>query len=751
MSAPVAVSVAAALWLGCLIDGPPAGAVATLVLLGAAAVLASRRRTVAALVLVLTAMLLLGGALAGGRRQLRDASPLTSMAHRSVVGWFAGRIVTEPRDTGFGRWAIVRVSRAGPTTLAARAVLHLRPGDPADVGGVIAGRMRVSTLPDGGFGAHLRTIGAVAALRPVSTLRSGPAPLLLRSTTMVRRRAGAAFERALPRRSAALLSGLVLGTREGIDVHALRDAGLSHLVVVSGRHVAVLLAGLLTVASACGVGHRGRHRLALAGLWWFVLLTRWQPSVLRAAVMATMALVAALRGRSRDTVHTLAITALLLLLADPMLARQPGFALSVLAAAGVMVAVRRRDGDPPTGVALAVRATVGAQIATAPIILTIAGAVPLAAVPANLIGAPAAMAAQSIGVIAAALAAATAPGAVVVARLAAVPLAAFEWAATAFLRAPTLTVRSLPVVIAVTGLALLVGRLAGPRRLRLVLVGPGVLLLAGVAVAGIRPPDAPQVLRLVVADVGQGDALLIEAPDGGDGARMLVDGGPEPDTLAQMLRSRRLRALDAVVLTHGDHDHAGGLASVLERVRVGMLIVPAGDPALRDAAGSAREAVAAARAADVPIVGAHAGQRFALGAARVDVLAPTPLPTPGAGRNSRSIVMRVTGAHGAMLLTGDADATSQLRLLARPDRLRADVLKVPHHGGDTNTEGFLDAAHAAVAVASVGAANRYGHPHPTTVADVAPVPLWRTDRDGTITIELTAKGPVVTPRRPRAG
>ena len=129
------------------------------------------------------------------------------------------------------------------------------------------------------------------------------------------------------------------------------------------------------------------------------------------------------------------------------------------------------------------------------------------------------------------------------------------------------------------------------------------------------------------------------------------------------------------------------------------------------------------------------------------MLAPTAQSVPGAARNARSIVLRVEDAHGSMLLTGDAEDTTQLRLLGRRSAIRADVLKVPHHGGATNTAGFLDAVGAQVAVVSVGAGNTYRHPHPDTVTDIAPVPLWRTDLHGTVTVTLTPEGPVVDPER----
>ena len=385
MSTPLAVLVAVALWTGCLWDAPVTTAGIGVGLLLGAVVLAVRRGARAAIVALLVAMLLLGGGLAGGRRVLRERSPLIEFASAGRKVMIEGRVVTEPSVTAFGAWAVVRVAAVDGRRTATRGVMQLDLDEPVAVGQPIAGLMRVSPLPDGGFGRHLRTLGAAASIRPVGLLRTGAAPTPLRWTTEVRDRVRRAFDAALDADRAALLSGLVLGTRDGIDDDALRDAGLSHLVVVSGRHVAVLLGGLLVVAAAVGVGHRGRHSVALAGLWWFVVLTRWQPSVLRAAVMATLALVAALVGRDRDTLHTLAVTVTVLLLTDPLLARQAGFALSVLATAGVLAALRRDvRGGVPSGwrgrFRVAVRVTVAAQLATAPILLGMAGTVPLSAV-----------------------------------------------------------------------------------------------------------------------------------------------------------------------------------------------------------------------------------------------------------------------------------------------------------------------------------------------------------------------------------
>jgi competence protein ComEC len=735
-----ALLLAAAVWGGCLWDASPLSAPAGVALIAAALWPALRERTVAALVVTLAGMVLLGAGLAGGREALARASPLTAAVAGDRVIAVSGRVVTEPRATPFGSWVLLRVSNIAGVRTSTRVLLNLDGDEGAGVavGQPLTTVVRITPPPDGGFGRYLRSLGVVASARPVNEVRTGPAPGPIAFTTTIRTRATRVFQGALPETPAALLGGLVLGSRNGIPTVELAAAGLSHLVVVSGHHVAVLLAGLVLVTGACGLGVRGRCRMALFAVWWFVVLTRWEPSVLRAALMTSMVLLAMLLGRARDTMHTLAATVIVLLVVDPLLARQVGFALSVLATAGVLAAMRWTAGSRPAVITLA--ATLGAQIATAPVILQLAGTVPVAALPANLVAGPAAAVAQTLGLGSAALAAAHLPGAVALARLAGLPLRVVWWSAGAFTWLPALAPRH---VVALLIPPLLV---AAVRASRAVVAGAVVVTLVAATVILTLPPAAPPTLRLTVLDVGQGDGLLVEAPDGDDGARMVIDGGPDPLIVANDLKAMRIRRLDAVVLTHGDHDHSGGLPEVLRRVEVATLVVPWGaGSAPHTLTDSAREAIAVARARSVPIVGVRAGMRFAIGECAVEVLAPPREMPAGAERNTGSVVLRVAGRHGRILLTGDADAMAQQHLLERPDLLRADVLKVPHHGAATNAPGFLDAVHATVAVASAGRDNSYGHPTPETIADLAPVPMWRTDRHGTVTVTMTRAGPVVSP------
>ena len=492
----------------------------------------------------------------------------------------------------------------------------------------------------------------------------------------------------------------------------------------------MVLAGVAGLARIARVGARGRRWLAVAAVAWFALLVRAEPSVLRAGVMAGLVLLAAMTGRRNDPSRTLAMAAALLLLADPAIAGQLGFALSVLATGGVLVAApplaRHLPGPRPLRLLLAT--TLAAQLGVAPLLVALEGSVPLASVPANLVAVPAAAVASTVGVVAALVAQASVTAGGVVAAVAGPPLAVVLWAGERFASLPRLAppdlLLSVPVLIA---LAVLAGR----RAPRLAVAGV-VAVVAVAALPAVRPAGAPGGLTLTALDVGQGDALLVEAPPA---ARMLVDGGPEPGLALRHLRARGVRSLDAVALSHPHADHSGGLPAVLSGMPVGALLVGPDPPGrLADPAPSALQTYRVAEAEGVPVVPVAAGQRFTLGAALVEVLSPPADGSLGEEPNDNSLVLRVSGVGGSLLLTGDAEVAAQTRLLARPDRLRADLLKVPHHGGATNAEGFFEAVGAEVAVISAAEGNDYGHPTRAVLEALRGVEVHRTDTEGTVAV-----------------
>ncbi|MGH2670935.1 MAG: ComEC/Rec2 family competence protein, partial [bacterium] len=259
-----------------------------------------------------------------------------------------------------------------------------------------------------------------------------------------------------------------------------------------------------------------------------------------------------------------------------------------------------------------------------------------------------------------------------------------------------------------------IGWVARPRRaaIGLVLVVAAATLLTG--------PDGR--LHLTVLDIGQGDATLIEGPDG---TAALVDGGVDPDlTLRRIGQTLPFheRHIEVVILTHPHQDHLGGLGEVLRRYGVGAL-VDGGRPIHGEP--HHRVLVAAHHEPEARVVAALAGQVIPLGGgAEIEILFPTPADVarrlPDGDVNNASIVALLRYGRFSALLTGDAEAPVEALLAARGLLHPVDVLKVGHHGSDSGTtDAFLALVKPSVAVISVGTDNDYGHPHRSTLDNLA--------------------------------
>ena len=260
----------------------------------------------------------------------------------------------------------------------------------------------------------------------------------------------------------------------------------------------------------------------------------------------------------------------------------------------------------------------------------------------------------------------------------------------------------------------------------------GAAAVAALALAMLTaPPPAPDRLTVTFLDIGQGDATLIQHPDG---TAVLFDGGPPEGRVARLLRRAGVRRLSAIVMTHASRDHHGGLAEVVERFPIDLLLYNPDGAADSDF----RAVVAAARRGRARLVKAIAPMQLRAGALRIRVLSPPPRP-PGPlpeDPNPRAVVAVVGAGEFDLLLSADAESEA-LAPLTLPD---VDAMKVPHHGsGDPGLPGVLERLRPEVAAIEVGE-NSYGHPHPATLSALrqAHVTTYRTDRHGSI--RLTVAG-----------
>jgi competence protein ComEC len=271
------------------------------------------------------------------------------------------------------------------------------------------------------------------------------------------------------------------------------------------------------------------------------------------------------------------------------------------------------------------------------------------------------------------------------------------------------------------------------QRLSTKLLLGGLALVAILAwIAAFQMPDGR--LHVHFLDVGQGDAIFIEGPQG---QQILVDGGPEPSVLLSQLGQRMPfwdHSLDLVVLTHPEVDHVGGLVDVLERYDVGLVL----DSGQECASATCEAWRGTIEERGIPYRRAQAGQQIALGEGiRLDVFHPTAQLMNGTSSdtNNNSVVLRLEYGRFSALLTGDVQWEAEELILASGRALHSLVLKVPHHGADTSlTVPFLEAVDPELAVISVGADNTFGHPSAVALDRLGAIPTYRTDEDGAVEV-----------------
>ena len=558
--------------------------------------------------------------------------------------------------------------------------------------------------------------------------------------------------------SAAIVTAVLAGDRAGLDPaveRRLQEAGTYHIIAISGGNIAILAGILMAGITACGAGPRTARLGTIVALVGYAGFVGPEPSVTRATLMAVIYLGAGLADLRSPPLNAVGVAAVAALAASPLSVFEAGFALTFAATIGIIVLALRFGAHLPArqpwrALAALLLASVAAEAALLPIAASAFSRVTFAGLLLNYLAIPLMTVLQGAGMLALSLA--WWPWAAGVAGWVAhfsAHLIVESAGLVAF--APWLSLRVPPPGILITGLyycslacALAPpghGLLIGPRASTIGrLTGALVAVLSAVLIVwspALRSTTSDGRLRVTWLDVGQGDAALIRWPQG---ETWLVDtGGPRtPDAgefgarvVSPALWALGVRRLGALVITHGDPDHAGGAEAVVADFRPRTfweaVVIPGLEPL---------ETIRARMRARGGTVGEwRAGRTISAGGATVEVLHP---PVPDwerrQVRNDDSLVLDVRIGDVSVLLTGDIGASVEREVASRLRPAAIRVLKVPHHGSaSSSSEAFLTAARPAVAVLSAGRGGWLGRDLLARYR-ARGIEIFRTDEDGAVSV-----------------
>jgi competence protein ComEC len=549
--------------------------------------------------------------------------------------------------------------------------------------------------------------------------------------------------RNMPSVGGQLLPGLAIGDTSNVSdalKAVMKSASLTHITAVSGANCVIVTAGIMAVASLCGVRLRWRILVALCALGAFVVLVTPQPSVVRAALMASVVLVSRAAGRPSAGLPLLAGASLLVLLVDPWWAIDVGFLLSVTATFGLLVLSRPLTTGlsrlVPEKIAAIIAIPLAAQLMCQPFIVLLTPSLPTYGIVANIVAGPAAALATVPGL----LACLTLPWlpalGTVLLWVAWVPS---EWIGqtaqfVAGLPLPALPWLSGGIGVLVSGLfsVATVCAIVGTGRLRHGAIG--LIAVSCVGYLGLlgwnhvaRVVSMPSQWQVAACDVGQGDALLIRSGE----HVALVDTGRQPAPLAHCLSQLGITSVDLLVLTHYDLDHVGGYSAVVGKVSRALVGTPE---------NSADEHLVKELVAGGAIVQhGEAGLNGTLGEGTWSILWPDPARSDMQGGNPGSITLWWQDPTLSAIFLGDLGQDAQDALRAHIRIPPVDLVKVAHHGSADQSPEFYRLLQPQVALISVGAHNTYGHPTGRTLDLLASLgtKTLRTDQSGLVLVWKT--------------
>lgn len=540
----------------------------------------------------------------------------------------------------------------------------------------------------------------------------------------------------------ALIPGMVLGdtslqTPQFRD--AMRRSGLTHLTAVSGANFAIISIFVLWCTQWFVRSLKWRVIITAIALAGFIALVRPSPSVLRAAAMASVVLFARGVGKRSDSLPALGFAIAVVVVGDPWQARDPGFALSVLATSGLLLLAPRiarwLSRFVPLGVASALSLPMAAVVMCAPILVALSGYIGPMTVIANLLVAPVVAPITVLGFIAALLA----PIAPSVASF----LLFFVRIPAGWIATVAHWSANFPVIQLTTGIAGFIGALiflilillaiAFLRKKHRHWIAIALVAILAVLWIGRWPGGDWQVAN---CDVGQGDSLVINL---GAHRAIVIDTGPDGQLVDRCLDQLGIKEIPLLVLTHFHADHVEGVAGLTQDRKVAQVWVSNNSEPVFESQRVQQFL------AGVPTVVVGRGVSVNLpsnrGQISLKVLWPDggahsfeAMPGDGSAVNNSSIALLINAPDFSLFAAGDLEPPAQSEILNSVGRV--DIYKVAHHGSAYQYQPLMERLSPALSIISVGAGNSYGHPAPQTLAALARLrsKIYRTDKNGAIAV-----------------
>ena len=567
------------------------------------------------------------------------------------------------------------------------------------------------------------------------------------------------LKKLLPKQEAELEQGILLGDTSDIESDIkddFRKCNLSHMLAVSGAHLSYLVLGINTVLSKKTFGIRRRKILSIIFILIFMVIVNMSSSVVRAGISTIIAIFATLIYRKQDTYTTISIALLLTLLNNPFAIFDVGLQLSYLATLSIIIfyskfTQKQFNNKVKKYLYESAMLTFSANILILPITIYEFNTIPINSIISNLLAGPLLGICIILGMFTVIISIILFP----VSKLIAFPLQIILKILIKIIELISkipfgnYTVKTPWFIVVVLTYAIIATLIYNKKRITKILTMITLIIFIVMQVCDFINIDGK--LKIYFIDVGQGDSMIVKTVRG---KNILIDGGGSKDPdydigekiLVPYLLDRRIKTLDYVIISHFDEDHATGVAQILGKIDVSSIILTR----QLEENDIYRHILSIAKEKKIKLIYVKEGDVLKIGGIKISIIHPENKLMINNPMNNNSIVCKVEYNSFSMLLTGDIEMEAEELILRKNINLKADVLKVAHHGSKTSTTGeFLKAINPKVALIGVGKNNNFGHPSNEVIQRLKEngTRIYRTDENGEISITVNKKGRIIKIQR----